>query len=157
MGLLERKSDSRQEPVLEAEQKPGDPMALLDESQLFTHKALPYREVDFVGADGLKGKVMVQALTMRELDEINHVQGQPSLDGRGNVLEEANQIGWDAKVVARALRRPNKTRIAGEHWLAKAEEIATGWLPGTVRKIRGVVLELSGFGGEARSEEKKDS
>jgi hypothetical protein len=99
--------------------------------------------------------VLVSALSMRELDEINEIQGQPVTDARGTVLQEANQIGWDAKVVAKALRNPNKTRVVGEHWLAKSEEIMDTWLPGTIRSIRSVVLELSGFG--ARAEQKKDS
>jgi hypothetical protein len=150
MGLPERKPEDQ--PRAEAEQKP----ALLDEKELFPGVPLPYREVDFVGADGKEGKLLVQALTMKELDEINHIQGQPVLDGRGNVVEEANQIGWDAKVIARAARHPNKTRMAVEHWQALAERIATQWLPGTIRKIRGVVLEISGFGG-AREQEKKGS
>ncbi len=149
MGLPERKQDEHKE---EAPQK----AALLDINDLFTRKPLPFKEVDYTGPDGTEGKVLVQALSKRELDEINAVQNEPVRDGHGNVIQESDQIGWDAKVVARALRRPNKTRVAAEHWQAKAEEIADSWLPGVVQNIRSVVLELSGFGIKARAEQKKD-
>lgn len=148
MGLPERKIEDKQEP----EQK----SVLLDPSSIPV-RPLPYREVDYTGPDGTEGKMLVQALSKRELDEINAIQNEPVRDGHGNVIAEADQIGWDAKVVARALRRPNKTRVAGEHWQSKAEEIADSWLPGVVQNIRSVVLELSGFGIKARAEQKKDS
>lgn len=150
MGLPERVPDSQPK---QAEQERG----LLDEKELFPQKPLPYREVDFFGADGAEGKVWVQALTKREMDEINHVQQQPVKDGRGNVIQEPTQVGWDAKVVARALRRPNRQRIFVDNWLAGAEKIESQWLPGTVQSVRAVVLELSGYGREARDEIKKGS
>ena len=151
MGLPEKAPQEL--PERKAEEQKSE---LLDSTVLFPGKPLPYREVEFIGADGKEGKVLIQALTMRELDEINHIQNQPVKDARGNVIEEANQIGWDAKVIARALRKPNKTRVAGEHWPALSEQIESQWLPGTIRAVRNAVLELSGFGQLARTEQKKD-
>jgi hypothetical protein len=151
MGLPERK----QQPEAVEEQH-EEKAQLLDASQMFKARAMPFREVEFHGADGTEGRILVQGLTKRELDEINHVQNQPVKDGHGQVIEESNQIGWDALVVARALRNPNRTRVAGEHWKAKGEEIMDTWLPGVVQDIRRVVLELSGFAIKSRVDAKKD-
>lgn len=151
MGLPERKPEDQ------VKQEQEQPQVLFDDRALFPGKPLPYREVEFLGGDGKKGPVLIQALTSREMDEINHIQNQPIKDARGNVIEDANQIGWDAKVVARALRRPDRTRMAGEHWLALSEKIENQWLPGTIKSVRNEVLELSGYGLVARSEQKKDS
>lgn len=150
MGLPERVLETK------PEEREQDQPVLLDEKALFPRKPLPYKEVDFIGADGTEGKVLLQALTMREMDEINHIQDQPIRDGRGNVIEEANTLGYEAKIVARALRRPDRTRLAGEHWLALSEQIENQWLPGTIRAVKHEVLMLSGYGLFSRAIQKKD-
>lgn len=138
MGFAERKQEDKAE-VQETKAQ------LLDESTLFPGKPLPFKEVDFEGADGTKGRVLIQAISLQDIDEVNHIQAQPVMDARGNVIQEANDIGWDAKIVAKALRKPNKMPLGGEHWLALSEKIMGQWLPGTIKFIRTEVLKLSGY------------
>lgn len=151
MGLPERVPENAGQQLRDAKSE------LLDESSLFPGKAQPYREVEFQGADGVLGKVLIQALGPADMDEINHVQNQPVKDGHGKVIEEANRIGFEAKIVAKALRRPNKQPLGGAHWLSLAEKIQSQWLAGSTKKVAGDVLDLSGYGQLARSEEKKGS
>ena len=153
MAFAEKKQN--EQVVFPPEQK--DTSRVLDENELFTGKPLPYKEVDFIGADGKEGKLLVQALTLKEIEEVNHIQGLPTKDARGNIVEEANQIGWDAKICARAARKTNKMPMGGDHWLALAEKIASQWLPGTTKSIRNEILVLSGYLPMAKAEAKKDS
>lgn len=148
------KQDDQKEPEKpKAEATP----TFLDERELFTGKPLPYKEVEYIGPDGVKGLVWIQALGMKAMDEINHVQGQPVLDAHGKVLEEATRVGFLCKVVARALRKPNKMPMGGDHWLSLSEKIESQWLGGAVRDVGAAVLDLSGYTAAGREEEKKDS
>lgn len=152
MGLAERK---QQDHPVEQEQEQKAP--LLDASQMFKGRSLPYFELDWIGPDETEGRVLYQALSARQWDEINEVQEAPVLDAKGNVIEKANRIGFHSKIVARALRNPNKTPVAGPHWQAKAEEIADTWLSGVVRDHANAIAERSGYGHKSRAEQKKDS
>lgn len=153
MGLAERKP--QEQPEKQEEQSAKAP--LLNSSQLFNARSMPYFELEWLGADGTTGPVMYQALSLREWDEINEVQDTPVLDGKGNVIEKANRIGFHAKIIARALRNPDRTPVAGPQWKQKAEEIADKWLAGVVRDHANIIAERSGYGYKSRAEQKKDS
>lgn len=134
----------------------------MDESRLFSVREMPYKEVPVpempLNDDGSVATVVIQGLRPLDLDEINDVQNRPTKDGKGNVLEEANRIGWDSKVVARALRKPDTRQpMFGVHWMAGAEKVGTMMLPSVVKRLRDEVLELSGFGDGTRSSQKKSS
>lgn len=139
--------------AVDMKQKPPVEQSItVTEDELFgERRPLPTKQVI---VPGRAKPFLVGGLTPREMDEINHIQGQP--DGHG---QEKGRKLWDEKVVAWGLRKPDGSRMFRklEDRLAKSEEIADSFTKMQVRTLRDAILDCSGFGEGAVEAAKKGS
>jgi hypothetical protein len=91
--------------------------------------------------------ILIEALTPKDYEEVNHAAvsydgGMPQLDNRL----------WNARLIARALRRPGGQRAWKDEqgWRALAVRLAESWTISDVQLTAEAVADLSGISKKAR-------
>lgn len=93
--------------------------------------------------------VLVEALTPREYDDVNHA----AVKTEGGEAKLDNRL-WNARLIAIALRKPDGKRWAqGEaQWRPLAIRISTEWTIADVQHAAEAVADVSGISRKAREE-----
>jgi hypothetical protein len=123
--------------------QPGTPA---DESTLFT--PMPAKRRTLVLPER-KETILLEALNPKEYDELNHAA--TVTDPKDGSQTVDNRM-WNARFVARALRRANGSRMynGDNEWRALAIQIAAFWTVGDTRVAAEAAADVTGVSAEAR-------